>query len=117
MPSIPLFYLAHARAGDKADTSNISLIPYERGDYELLARQVTAQAVKRHFGHIVKGEVRRYDLPKVSAFNFVLDAALEGGVNDSLALDTHGKSRSSQLLSLAIEVPAGHPALAKVRDI
>ena len=117
MPTIPLFFLAHGRTGDKGDTSNISLIPYAASDYALLADQVTAAAVKRHFGRLVQGEVRRYDLPRLAAFNFVLDSALEGGVNDSLALDTHGKSRSSALLSLEVEVPEGHPALSRVRPL
>jgi len=117
VPQIPLFFLAHGRTGDKGDTSNISLVPYDAADYDLLARQVTAEAVKRHFGRLAKGEVRRYDLPKLPAFNFVLESALEGGVNDSLALDTHGKSRSSALMSLLVEVPDGHPALEKARRL
>jgi hypothetical protein len=105
---VPLFYLAHSRAGDKGNTLNLSLIPYDEADYELLAEQVTPEAVKRHFGPLVEGRVVRYELPKLHAFNFVLEGALQGGVNESLALDTHGKSRSSLLLSLLVRVPAGH---------
>lgn len=105
---VRLFHLAHSRAGDKGNTLNLSLIPYDEADYDLLAEQVTADAVKRHFGALVDGRVVRYDLPKLHAFNFVLEGALQGGVNESLALDTHGKSRSSLLLSLLVTVPASH---------
>ena len=97
--------LAHARAGDKGNVSNISLIPYEPGDYAFLAEHVTAERVKRHFGDIVQGEVVRYDLPKLGAFNFVMQDALGGGVTRSLALDPHGKSLSSSLLEL--DLPEG----------
>lgn len=106
---IELFYLAHARAGDKGNDQTMSLIPYRADDYDLLARTVTVAAVKAHFGRLVRGEVTRHDLPNLSAFNFVMQDALEGGVNDSLALDTHGKSRSSWLLTMMVEVPDDHP--------
>jgi hypothetical protein len=106
---VPLFYVAHSRIGDKGDSQTMSLIPYDADDYALLARAVTPDLVKRHFGNLVRGEVRRYDLPLLSAFNFVLERALQGGVNDSLALDTHGKSRSSVFLALEIELPDHHP--------
>ena len=108
--SIELFQLAHSRAGDKGNDQTMSLIPYRKEDYDLLARAVTSEAVKAHFGRLVEGSVTRYDLPNLFAFTFVLKDALQGGVNDSLGLDTHGKSRSSLLLSMMIEVPDDHPA-------
>ena len=95
--------LAHSRTGDKGDTSNISLIAYDASDYPLLARVVTAERVKAHFAGIVRGDVRRYELPRLGALNFVLERALGGGVTRSLALDAHGKSLGSALLS--IEIP------------
>jgi hypothetical protein len=94
--------LAHSRTGDKGDTSNISLIAYDAADYPLLARQVTAARVRAHFAGIVCGEVTRYELPTLGALNFVLEGALGGGVTRSLALDAHGKSLSSALLSMEI---------------
>jgi hypothetical protein len=94
--------LAHSRTGDKGDTSNISLIAYDAADYPLLVRWVTAARVKAHFAGVVKGDVVRYELPKLGALNFVLEHALSGGVTRSLALDAHGKSLSSALLSMAI---------------
>ncbi len=97
--------IAHARAGDKGNTSNISLIAYRADDYERLARDVTPARVKAHFGAIVTGEVVRYELPALGALNFVLDGALAGGVTRSLVLDAHGKSLSSLLLDLDIGAP------------
>lgn len=98
--------IAHSRTGDKGDTSNISLIAYDARDYERLRREVTAARVKQHFAGLVRGEVTRYELPKIAAFNFVLRGALGGGVTRSLALDAHGKSYSSALLEMEIE-PGG----------
>ena len=94
--------LAHSRTGDKGDTSNISLIAYEAADYPLLVRYVTAERVRAHFADIVRGEVTRYELPRLGALNFVMRGALGGGVTRSLALDAHGKSLSSALLSMEI---------------
>jgi hypothetical protein len=110
MAQIELFYLAHSRTGDKGNSQTMSLIPYDERDYALLERQVTAEAVRNQFGGLVKGNVTRYALPKLKAFNFVLEEALQGGVNDSLNLDTHGKSRSAVLLAMTLQVPDGHPA-------
>jgi hypothetical protein len=108
---IELFYLAHSRTGDKGDSQTMSLIPYRPEDYSLVDKQVTADAVRNHFGKLVRGNVVRYELPNLGAFNFVLEETLQGGVNDSLNLDTHGKTRSSVLLAMPIDVPDDHPAL------
>lgn len=112
MAQIELFYLAHSRTGDKGDSQTMSLIPYRAQDYALLERQVTAEAVQKHFGRLTRGSVTRYALPNLNAFNFVLEETLQGGVNDSLNLDTHGKSRSAWLLSMQVELPEDHPAFA-----
>jgi hypothetical protein len=97
-----LHQLAHSRAGDKGNTSNLSLIVYEKSDYPLLREYVTAERVRAHFEGIVCGEVVRYELPQLGAFNFVMRGALGGGVTRSLALDAHGKCLSSALLSMQI---------------
>jgi hypothetical protein len=99
---VQLRQIAHARAGDKGDTSNISVIAYRIEDYPLLERYVTAERVKEHFQGIAQGEVVRYTLPKIGALNFVLHQALRGGVTRSSALDAHGKSLSSAILSFEI---------------
>ena len=95
--------IAHSRAGDKGNISNISVIAYDPKDYPLLEKHVTAERVREHFSDIVRGEVQRYTLPALGALNFVLHDALTGGVTRSLALDAHGKSLSSAILSLEIQ--------------
>jgi len=105
--------LAHSRAGDKGDTSNLSLIAYHARHYEHLRRHVTAAAVRAHLAGIVAGDVVRYELPQLGAFNFVLAGALGGGVTRSLALDAHGKSLSSALLELEIPGPGDERAPAR----
>ena len=85
-----LYELAHSRTGDKGNISVISLIPYRAQDYALLKEKVTAQRVKEHFSSLVRGEVSRYELPELPAFNFVLEGALDGGVTRSLRVDMHG---------------------------
>jgi hypothetical protein len=97
--------LAHARTGDKGDTSNISVIAYDPGDFAFLAEHVTAARVRAHFADFVRGTVSRYELPGLGALNFVLEGALGGGVTRSLNLDTHGKSLSSSLLEMELPDP------------
>lgn len=95
--------LAHARSGDKGDVSNISVIAYGPAAYDRVRRALTPERVKAHLRDIVRGEVRRYDLPDLMALNFVLNGALGGGVTRSLALDAHGKCLSGLLLELDLE--------------
>lgn len=95
--------IAHARAGDKGDISQISVIVYDPADYPLLAASVTADRVSRHFIDLRAEAIERYELPELGALNFVLHGALDGGVTRSLALDIHGKTLSSQLLDLEID--------------
>jgi len=92
--------LAHSRTGDKGNISNISVIAFRDEDYPFICEHLTAERVKRHFREIVQGDVLRYELPSISALNFVLKDALGGGVTRSLALDAHGKGLSSALLDL-----------------
>lgn len=97
-----LHELAHCRAGDKGDTSILSLIAYRAEDYPMLAERVTVDAVRRHLQGIVLGEIRRYELPALWALQFVCDRSLNGGVTTSLALDAHGKSLSYALLEMNV---------------
>jgi len=97
--------IAHSRTGDKGNTSNISVIAYDRSHYPLLREQVTAERVKALFSGIVRGDIVRYELPNIGALNFVMQKALVGGVTRSLALDAHGKGLSSALLDMDIEIP------------
>ena len=103
--TIRLHEIAHARAGDKGNTSSVSVWVYDPGDYALVKEQLTAARVKAEFPALIRGNVFRYELDHLQGLNFVLHEALEGGVNTSLNLDSHGKSWSYLLLHLAIEVP------------
>jgi hypothetical protein len=96
--------IAHARSGDKGDTSNIGLIALKPEHYSVLVREVTAQRVKQHFAGICKGEVERYELPNLHALNFVLHHALDGGGLVSLRTDNQGKTFGSALLRMEIEL-------------
>jgi hypothetical protein len=98
-----LYELAHARAGDKGNTTILSLIAYRREDFPLLAARVTPEAVKQHFAGIIKGGIVRHELPGLGALQFVGENALGGGVTTSLAVDAHGKSLSSALLEMEID--------------
>jgi hypothetical protein len=100
---IRVYDIAHGRAGDKGDTSNISAIAYDEAGWQVLREQLTEARVMKAFAHIAKGPVRRYELPKLRALNFVIEGALGGGVTRSLAQDAHGKSLSS--LMMTIELP------------
>lgn len=110
MTQVPLHAIAHARAGDKGNRANISLIPYDPAHYPLLAEQVTEARVLALFAHRGAVRCRRYDLPLLAAFNFVIDDVLEGGVNASLNLDGHGKTQSFALLALTVTLPDQPPA-------
>lgn len=102
---IKLHEIAHARAGDKGNTSNVSVWVFDPGDYPLLKEQLTAERIKSAFPDLLKGPVQRYALDQLQGLNFVMQDALEGGVNTSLGLDSHGKSWSYLILGLDIEVP------------
>lgn len=111
MPAtMTLYQLAHARTGDKGDRSNISVIAYDAADFDHLVQHVTEDAVRALFRHRRPSQVRRYLVPSLHAMNFVLDGVLDGGVNDALNLDAHGKALSFLLLQLDIPPP---PRLAR----
>jgi hypothetical protein len=97
--------IAHARAGDKGNISNIAVFVYDPSHFPFLCRYLSADRVREHFGAMVQGKVIRYELPKLAGLNFVMHDALAGGVTRSLALDAHGKCFSSILLDL--ELPDG----------
>ena len=101
---IQLVKLAHARSGDKGDTSNIGLIARSPEFYPILVREVTAERVKQHFAGICKGKVERFELPNLNSLNFLLYESLGGGGTVSLKTDPQGKTLSSALLRMEIEV-------------
>lgn len=101
---IELLKLAHARSGDKGDTANVGVIALKEEFYPLLLREVTAERVKAHFGEMVKGEVERFELPNLGALNFLLHESLGGGGTLSLMTDAQGKTFSTALLRMKIEI-------------
>lgn len=101
---IQLVKLAHARSGDKGDTANVGVIALEDKYYSILVREVTAEAVKSHFGSMVKGDVERFELPNLHALNFLLHESLGGGGTLSLMTDAQGKTFSTALLRMNVEV-------------
>jgi hypothetical protein len=103
--TVTLHDVAHARTGDKGNRLNISLICCRPEIYSILAEQVSEGAVAELFRLRNPTTVKRYDLPNLGAFNFVLDEVLEGGVNNSLFLDKHGKGLSFLLLSMKVKIP------------
>ena len=101
---IQLKHICHARSGDKGDTANIGLIALQERYYPLIARYVTAERVKQHFEGIALGPVERFEMPNIWALNFLLHGALGGGGTKSLKNDAQGKTLSSALLRMEIEV-------------
>ena len=97
-----LYDLAHCRAGDKGNTSILSVIAYDARDYPLLVDRLTVDAVRAHLHDIVRGEIRRYELVHLHALQFVCSDALGGGVTTSLGLDSHGKALSYALLTFEV---------------
>ena len=97
--NVQLREIAHGRSGDKGNRSNLSLFAYDPAHYEILRQQ------HQEFGGILRGLIKRYELPNLHGLNFVMDQALEGGVNESLNLDGHGKSWSTMILALTIKLP------------
>lgn len=104
--TVPLYRLAHSRTGDKGNRSNISVIAWHPALWDVLVEQVTEAAVAQQFAQRRPRQVTRYLLPQLQAMNIVLDDVLDGGVNDSLNLDSHGKALSYLLLDMPVTVPA-----------
>ena len=101
---VQLTKLAHARSGDKGDTANVGLMALRDEYYPLLVREVTAERVKQHFKGICKGSVERFELPNLHALNFLLHESLGGGGTLSLMTDAQGKTFSTALLRMEIDV-------------
>ncbi len=102
---IELLKLAHARSGDKGNTANVGVIALRDEFYPLLVREVTEERVKAHFGAMVQGAVERFELPNLNALNFLLHESLGGGGTLSLMTDAQGKTFSTALLRMHIEIP------------
>lgn len=98
-----LYEIAHARAGDKGDRLNVSVIAYYAKDYTRLVEQVTVDRIRDILADRNPAAIARYELPNLGALNFVIDAVLDGGVNASLDLDGHGKCLSYRILGMHLD--------------
>ena len=107
---VQLRELAHARSGDKGDTANVGIIALKDEYYPLLVREVTSERVKEHFGPMVKGDVERFELPNLGALNFLLHESLGGGGTLSLITSAQGKTFSTALLRMNIDLPDSEAA-------
>jgi len=104
MKRVKLREIAYSRSGDKGDISNVSVIPYDEKYYDLVKEQITVDKVKKAYGDLVKGDIIRYEVPGIKALNFVMYAALQGGVSRSLCIDMHGKSRGAIMGCIEIDM-------------
>lgn len=111
---VPLYKVCQARSGDKGDTSDISIFAPNVQIYDALVHSLTSQRVKDHFGSYVKGDVRRYELPKLFALKFVCQQALGGGGTASLRSDNLGKSMAANLLRLSLPLPKAAAAQSPI---
>ena len=100
--SVKVYDLGHARAGDKGNTSNVSVTAYDERAWNILREQLTVERVMQAYSEIAQGPITRYELPKLKALNFVIENALGGGVTVSLAQDMHGKSLSFVMLDIEL---------------
>jgi hypothetical protein len=112
--TVTLYRIAHGRSGDKGDTVNVGVIARRPEFYPLLAETLSVERVKAHFGELVKGSVERFELPNLQALNFLLHEALGGGGTLSLMTDAQGKTFSTALLRMAIDMPDD---LAAILDV
>jgi hypothetical protein len=112
---VKLQHVAHARSGDKGDTSNVAVFAYDPDLYPLLLVQLTAERFKAFYGGAIRGEVLRYPVDAIHAINFVCHGALGGGVSRSLCLDNYGKALSAAVLGFEVEVPQA--LLGRLRNV
>jgi hypothetical protein len=97
--------IAHGRSGDKGDTVNVGVIARRPEFWDLIRQQLSVERVRAHFGEMVKGDVERFELPNLHALNFLLHEALGGGGTVSLMTDAQGKTFSTAMLRMELELP------------
>jgi len=114
---VKLQHVAHARSGDKGNTSNIAVFAYAPEFYPILKEQLTQERFKKFYGEAITGQITRYEVDNIQAMNFVCQGALGGGVSRSLCLDNYGKALSAAILGFEIEVPDHLKGLLQGQDL
>ncbi|KAI9498069.1 hypothetical protein BDB00DRAFT_755277 [Zychaea mexicana] len=71
-----LISVAFGRSGDKGDVSNVGIIARDPKYLPYIKRSVTEEVIGNYMQHLCQGSVKRYELPGLLAFNFVLTHAL-----------------------------------------
>lgn len=105
MPHKRLGDIAHARSGDKGNTSNLGVIARNPSFYGPMCRALSADVVRAFFMPMGVSRVDRYELPNLHALNFILHNALDGGGSRSLRIDAQGKAFAQLLLELQVHIP------------
>jgi hypothetical protein len=107
--SIRLGDVAHTRSGDKGDRSNIGVVANDDAAYAWLRARLTGPAVAAFLQPLGIGAVTRFELPRLRAFNFVIEHALAGGASRSLRFDSQGKALGTILLEMPLPAEPGEP--------
>ncbi|XP_074584033.1 uncharacterized protein LOC141840050 isoform X2 [Curcuma longa] len=121
---IPLYKLAHSRAGDKGNDLNFSIIPHLPNDIDKLKQLVTADWVEHVVSPLLdissfpnsktieqknklmeQVKVEIYEVPGIHSLNVVVRNILDGGVNCSRRIDRHGKTISDLILCQEVNWP------------
>ena len=102
---VPLSAIAHTRSGDKGSGSNIGVIAYTQRGYDLLKEELTTDQVALYFNTLHPVKVKRFELPNLMAFNFILEGVLDGGGSRSLRIDSQGKALGQAILEMPVMVP------------
>lgn len=102
---ITLGQIAYARSGDKGNHANIGVAAYTPAGYDYLLRELTAERVAEFFAGLGASWVERFELPRLLAFNLLLQDALGGGASRALRIDTQGKLLGTAILEMRLPAP------------
>ena len=105
--TVPLGRLCGARSGDKGGNANVGFWARDPAAYPWLRSYLTVERLRDLLPEAAGLEIRRYDLPNLSAVNFVITGLLGAGVAASTRPDPQAKGLGEYLRSRSVPVPAG----------
>jgi hypothetical protein len=114
--TIRLGEIAHARSGDKGNHANVGVMAYTWAGFEYLREVLTSERVAEYFSSLGTTQVERFELARLSSFNFLLYNALGGGASQSLRIDTQGKLLGTSILELELPRPANFDIMLRPRE-